>query len=178
MEELGIPPIFQIDERDKLVEILAFCFMPNHIHLLVRQAKENGISKFMQKTGGGLGRFLNKKYNKKGHSFSDAFNAVYIKTDEQLIAVINYIHADPISLIEPNFKEQGIKNPQKAIKFLEEEFRWSSLFDCLGRENFKSVTERNFILELLGGSEGCKNLLRDWILYKKVSQNNKELFLE
>src|SRR3989344_8557704 len=40
------PPDF-IDDREKMIEILAFCFMPNHIHLLVRQLIDNGISKFM-----------------------------------------------------------------------------------------------------------------------------------
>ncbi len=40
-------PISIIDERDKLVEIFAFCFMPNHIHFLVRQLKENTSAKVM-----------------------------------------------------------------------------------------------------------------------------------
>jgi REP element-mobilizing transposase RayT len=176
--ELGIPTILQSDERSKLVEVLAFSFMPNHIHLLLRQIQGGGISKFMQKVGGGLSRYLNIKYDKMGHLFSDSFKAVHIETDEQLIAVVNYIHGNAISLIESGWKENGIKDPKRVIKFLEEEFRWSSLFDYLGKENFKSVTERSFILELLDGPEGCKNLLRDWISYKKVSQNNKELFLE
>src|SRR3989344_677583 len=38
-----------VDTRDVLVDILAFCFMPNHIHLLLKQTKENGIHKFMVK---------------------------------------------------------------------------------------------------------------------------------
>lgn len=176
--ELGAHKILAKDEREKFVEVLAFCFMPNHTHLLVRQAKDGGISKFMQKVGGGYGGYFNRKYQRKGHVFQNEFKSVHIESDKQLIAVINYIHANPISLIEPNFKEQGIKNSKKVIKFLEEEFRWSSLFDYLGKENFKSVTERDFILEILGGSGGCRSLLRDWINYKKVSQDNKELFLE
>src|SRR3989344_4073703 len=39
--------------RDNFVEVLAFCFMPNHIHLLLRQVKDGGISQFMRKVGGG-----------------------------------------------------------------------------------------------------------------------------
>src|SRR3990170_888726 len=39
------------DERNLLVDILAFCFMPNHIHLLIRQATNNGITQFMRKFG-------------------------------------------------------------------------------------------------------------------------------
>lgn len=166
------------DKRDKFVNILAFCFMPNHMHLLVRQAKDNGISKFMQKVGIGLGKYFNKKYRRKGHVFQDAFKSIHIDNDNQLIAVLNYIHTNPTSLVEPGFKQSGVRNFEKVIKFLEEEFRWSSLFDYIGIENFKSVTERNFVLELLGDTEGYQKLLREWVLYKKVSQKNKDLFLE
>ena len=50
-------PISVTDSREKLVEILCFCFMPNHMHLLLRQIKDNGISKFMAKFGIGYGVF-------------------------------------------------------------------------------------------------------------------------
>ncbi len=179
LKDIGSPTIiFPEDKRNKFVEILVFCFMPNHIHLLVRQLKDGGISKFMQKVGIGLSKYFNRKHKRKGHVFQDAFRSVHIENDNQLITVVNYIHINPILIIEPNFKEQGIKDPEKTIKFLEEEFRWSSLFDYLGKGNFKSVTERGFVLDLLGGIEGCKNLLRDRIFYKKISKNNKEIFLE
>src|SRR3989344_525522 len=36
-----------IDSRNKLVEVLAFCLMPNHVHLLVKQIKDDGIAGFM-----------------------------------------------------------------------------------------------------------------------------------
>lgn len=41
------------DKREKVVEVLAFALMPNHIHLLVRQLVNNGISIYMQKMGSG-----------------------------------------------------------------------------------------------------------------------------
>ncbi|MDI6891239.1 MAG: transposase, partial [Thermodesulfovibrionales bacterium] len=61
------PP--RTDNRDLLVEILAFCLMPNHIHLLVKQLKEGGISKFMQKLGAGYAAYFKIKYDirLKGH---------------------------------------------------------------------------------------------------------------
>src|SRR3989338_11103858 len=46
----------EIDIREKLVDILAFCFMPNHIHLLLKQITENGLHDFMVKLGSGYGR--------------------------------------------------------------------------------------------------------------------------
>lgn len=166
------------DKRDKFVEILAFCFMSNHIHLLLKQIKDNGISKFMQKVGGGYGRYFNDKYKRKGHVFQDTFKSVYIENDNQLTTVFAYIHANPLSIIEPGYKEKGIKNPETAISFLQEEYRWSSYFDYLGKKNFPSITDRDFLLETLGGSQGCKDLIKNWILYKKYLNDSNNLFLK
>lgn len=155
-----------IPERNLFVEILAFCFMPNHLHLIIRQLKDGGISKFMQKIGG-YSMFFNKKYDRKGHLFN-RFNTVHIKNDEQLRNAFAYVHTNPLSLIEHGWKEKGIriKKVDRAIKFLEEEYRWSSFFDFIGRKNFPSVTVRDFFLELLNGEDGCKVTIRNWIKYK------------
>ena len=155
-----------VDKRDKMVEVLAFCFMSNHIHLLVKQLKEGGISRFMKKVGGGYANYFNKKYDRKGHLFNQ-FRAIHIKTDEQLWNVFVYIHANPISIIESGWKENGIKNPEKVTGFLEN-YKWSSYRDYIGKENFKSVTQRDFILDVLGEEVGCRQVLEDWIKYRKI----------
>ena len=153
------------DSRDLLVEILTFCFMPNHIHLLVRQLQDNGISNFMKKVRGGYASYCNTKYHRKGHLFN-RFNAVHIKSNDQLKNVFVYIHVNPISLIEPGWKEKGIKNTPKVIRFLKEKYRWSSFFDYIGKKNFPSVTVRDFLTEVMGGITGCKIAIEDWVKYK------------
>jgi len=165
------------DSRDKLVEILAFCFMPNHIHLLVKQLKDNGMAKFMAKLGGGYARYFNLKYDRKGYVFQNRFLAIRIKTDEQLKIVFAYIHANPVSLIEPNWKERGISNLQKVIKFIEK-YKWSSYSDYLGKPNFSSVTSREFILETMGGWEICQKFIEEWIKYRGRVKESSRLFLE
>lgn len=40
-------------KRDGLVEIICFCLMPNHHHLILKQSKEGGITQFMKKLGTG-----------------------------------------------------------------------------------------------------------------------------
>ncbi|MEK7664407.1 MAG: transposase [Patescibacteria group bacterium] len=82
-----------IDKRDRLVDVLVFCFMPNHIHLLLKQVKENGIHKFMIKLGSGYGRYFNQKNQRKGYVFQNRFQSVHIKNNNQLRTAINYIHA-------------------------------------------------------------------------------------
>ena len=164
------------EKRDLLVDILAFCFMPNHIHLLVRQLKDNGISQFMQKVGGGYVNYFNKKYDRKGHLFNQ-FRAILIKTNEQLENVFVYIHTNPISLIEPGWKEKGIENPEKVIEFLEN-YKWSSYQDYINKKNFPSITEREFMLKVMGGEQGCKEAVKGWITYKKEFKDFGDIILE
>ncbi len=166
-----------IDERDKLVEILAFCFMPNHIHLLVRQLKDGGITKFMSKIGTGYGGYFNRKYDRKGYVFQNRFSAIHIKNEEQLKTVFVYIHTNPISLIEPKWKEIGIKNPEKAIKFVEN-YKWSSYSDYIDKKNFPSATEREFLLKIMGGEQGCKDFIENWVKYKGEIRKFTDIALE
>jgi len=154
-----------LQERNMFVEVLAFSFMPNHLHLLLKQIKNDGIEKFMQKVGTGFAGYFNKKYNRKGHLFNK-FRAVHIKNDDQLKHAFTYVHTNLISLIEPGWKEKGVKNPEKVKEFLENNKR-HSYPDYLGKNNFPSVTNRDFLLETMGGINSCKAFVDNWITYKK-----------
>ena len=151
--------------------------MPNHFHLLVRQLVVGGISKFMKKLNGGYGGYFNRKYRRKGYVFQDRFIAVHIKNEEQLKVVFVYVHTNPISLIEPKWKELGIKEPEKAIKFVED-YKWSSYPDYIGKKSFPSLTDRDFILKIMDGEEGCKNFVESWIKYKGRIKEYPNLALE
>jgi len=176
-EKGGDPMSAAFDKRDRFVDVQCFCFMPNHIHLLMKQLKDGGITKFMRKVGAGYGRYFNTKYKRKGYVFQNSFRAVCIGDDRQLQTVFNYIHLNPASLVDPGWKENGINNPEKVGKFLED-YKWSSYLDYIGRNNFSSVTERNFLADFLGGARGCDLSMKDWIKYKKALIENQKLLLE
>jgi len=165
------------DYRDLLVEVLAFCFMPNHIHLLLKQLKNNGITKFMSKVGTGYGGYFNRKYGRKGYVFQNRFLTVHIKDNDQLKTVFVYIHTNPLSLTEPKWKEIGIRSPEKAIEFLEN-YKWSSYSDYIGKKNFPSVTTRDFVLKVMSGEEKCKEFVEGWVRYKGEIREFAELALE
>ncbi|MEK7080759.1 MAG: transposase [Patescibacteria group bacterium] len=170
--------VIEPDKRDKLVEVMSFCLMPNHVHLLARQIKDGGIIKFMSKIGGGYGGYFNRKYKRKGYVFQDRFERVLIKNDNQLRIVFVYIHANPLSLIEPGWKELGIKNPEKAQSFLEKKYKWFSYPDFIGGKSFPSVTDRDFLLDVMGGEERCKNAENDWIYHKAKIAKFSDIFLD
>ena len=163
-------------KRKLLVEILAFCLMPNHFHLLLKQIKEQGISQFMRKLGG-YATYINKKYGREGHLYQGRFRAVHIKDETQLKNVFVYVHVNPIDLIEPGWKEKGIRDSKKVIKFLEN-YRWSSYLDYLGKKNFPSVTNRELFNNIFGGQESCRKFVESWILYKAEIKNLGSVVLE
>lgn len=151
--------------------------MPNHVHLLVKQLEDGGITKFMQKVGAGYGGYFNRKYKRRGHVFQDRFRSVYIENDKQLMTIFNYIHVNPLSLFEPGWKEKGIKDIEKSIGFLEN-YKWSSYQDYIGKKNFVSVTERNLLTELMNDAGGCRKAVQNWLEYKQDLAKGNSLFLE
>ena len=173
----GLRKLEKRRERKLLVEILSFCLMPNHFHLLIRQLKDKGISEFMKKISGGYAVYFNKKYERDGHLFQGKFRAVLIKNEDQLKNVFVYVHANPIDLIEPGWKEKGIENPKKTIEFLEN-YRWSSYLDYIGKKNFPSLTKRELFYKILNRSSGCREYLENWIMYKAEIKELDQVALE
>jgi putative transposase len=150
------------EPRKILVEILAFCLMPNHYHLLLRQKRENGIVNFMQKLGTGYTMYFNQKYNRVGGLLQGRFKAVIVNKEEYFIHLPYYIHLNPLDLIMSKWQEGRIKNFNKAIKFLEN-YRWSSYLDYIGKKNFPSVTQRGFLLEFFGGEKEYRKATKKWL---------------
>lgn len=166
-------------KRECLVQIMAFCLMTNHVHLLVKQLRDGGISKFMQKIGAGYGGYYNKKYERSGHLLQGKYRIVHVKDDKQLVTVFVYIHTNPVAILAPNWKEMGIKGIelQKVIKFIED-FRWSSYADYLGNKNFPSVTSREFLLEAVGGIKEGRRFVNDWLQFKKELADFEQIAIE
>lgn len=83
------------NQKEQMVQIVAYCIMPTHIHLVVKQLSENGISMFMSNVLNSYARYFNLKYGRKGPLWVGRFKRVLIETDEQLWHVIRYLHLNP-----------------------------------------------------------------------------------
>lgn len=151
-------------ERELLVEILCFCLMPNHYHLMLRQKRDGGITEFMRKLGTGYTNYFNIKYNRVGHLFQGKFQAVHIEKQAHLLYLPHYIHLNPLDLYMPEWRDRKIRNVTKALKFLES-YRWSSYLDMIGKKNFSSVSQREFLAQIYGSrtSRDYKNVVREWL---------------
>lgn len=77
--------------EERIVDVVAYCLNPNHYHLLLRQKKERGIERFMQRLGTGYTKYFNAKYDRSGVLFQGKFRASHIDSDEYLLRVLVYI---------------------------------------------------------------------------------------
>ncbi len=160
--------------RELLVEILVWCLMPNHYHLLVRQLVDGGVSLFMKKLNGGYTCSFNIKYERSGSLFQGKFKAVRLATDAHFSHIPFYIHLNPLDLIEPSWKGQGVKDYKKAIDFLEQ-YRFSSHMDYIDKKNFPSVGQRDFLLNIFNGSTEYKKQCYQWLKSFSQNQNIEEM---
>ncbi|PJA40363.1 hypothetical protein CO178_02335 [candidate division WWE3 bacterium CG_4_9_14_3_um_filter_34_6] len=80
------------------VSLFAFCLMPNHFHLLLKQSSKYGMTKLLSRISSSYTRYFNEKYKKNGQLWEGTYKAVAIETERQFNKVISYIHENPIEL--------------------------------------------------------------------------------
>lgn len=83
--------------KKKLVEIVAYCLMPTHVHFILMPDKENGITRFMNVVLNSYTRYFNIKHRRKGPLWQSRSKKILIETDEQLIHLTRYIHLNPVT---------------------------------------------------------------------------------
>ncbi len=148
-----------------LVEIIAYCFMPNHIHLILKQVFENGISKFMSNISNSYTRYFNTKYGKNGALFEGRFKAIRVETDEQLLHLSRYVHLNPFS-----------SHVIKSIEALER-YPYSSFSEYVGKDKADRCTKR-IILSHFKAPKDYKKFVFDQADYQKELEYIKHLILD
>lgn len=144
--------IFPVDETKKIVNIISYCLMPNHFHLLVKQLKDGGISEFMRKFIHSYTKYRNVKYSRKGPIFQGMFKAVLVGSDEQLLHLSRYIHLNPLV--------------SSLVKDLNQ-YEWSSYKEYVGT-GVSGSTAKEDILAFFKTPEKYKQFVLDQADYGKT----------
>lgn len=157
-------------EQKKLVNIIVFCLLNNHFHLLLQEIKEGGISKFMQRLGTGMSYRYNLKYDEKGSIFQGSFRSRTVDDDNYLQQVIAYIQ------LKNTYDVYGKKI--QSEKDFEEAYAWacgypySSLGDHIGTVE-RPIIERSFVTDIFSPNE-FKEFGKDFIENRAVVECEKE----
>ena len=113
---------YELDTNNPVVHIIAYCIMPTHVHLILKQVNDNGISLYMKNVFDSYTRYFNSKYQRKGTLWESKFKSVHVESNEQLLHLTRYIHLNPTTA--------GIvKEP--------EEWPYSSYMEYLNKSNEK-----------------------------------------
>jgi len=158
-------------ERKPTVSIACFCLMPNHLHLLVKQKENNGISLFMQKLGTAYTMYFNKKQNRSGVLFQGVFKSSHINREEYLIHLTRYIHLNPLELCEPAWKEKEVAIKKSSYDFVNQ-YPWSSYQDYLGKKKFYKILWPEILSDLCSSPKQYEQFVKEWAI-KDLDQIEK-----
>lgn len=143
-------------EEERLVHIVNWCLMPNHYHLCVQELVPGGIVKFLQKTMTGYTMYFNTKYQRSGVLFQGKTKSQHVHSDAYLRYLQYYIDYNPLDLLIPKWKENGIPHKQKALEFLRE-YRWHKKGDY--EHYVDSIGEADFLVK----DDICFEDIDNWV---------------
>ena len=121
---------YELDINNSVVEIIAYCIMPTHLHLILKQLTDNGISSFIKNSLDSYTRYFNNKYSRRGTLWQGRFKSVYVESNEQLLHLTRYIHLNPTTA-------SLVKNP--------EEWPYSSYLEYLNKSNNKICNYEEYL---------------------------------
>ena len=151
-----------------LVEVGAYCLMPNHVHFVLKEVEEGGIAAFMQRIFTGYTMYFNKKNDRTGALFAGSYKSKHLATDRYFKHAINYVHMNPIELYEPDWK-QGSGN----LGTIEEKLRaykYSSLLDHTGTNRPEKKLLGSEVFTLFDAPTSLSTMLFDaQAYYREIS---------
>ena len=106
-EREKILALLHLNNFNSEIKLLSYSLMPNHFHLLVKQASEMAIDKFMNSLNTRYTMYFNKKYKPVGCLYQGVYKAVLIDSDEQLLQLSRYIHRNS-PLLENKSATKGL----------------------------------------------------------------------
>lgn len=148
-----------------LIEIYAYCLMPNHYHLLVKELLENGIRKFIANMQNSYAKYFNTKRKRQGSLFTEMFKNVRVEDEEQFVHLARYIHLNPLTTYVISKKEELDTYP------------WSS-FPGYFNNSPTEFLETNTLLSLYKANKDLETFTKDQIDYQRQIHNFTYLVLE
>lgn len=155
--------LYQTDVGERIVAIGAYELMPNHVHILIKEISENGITEFMRKINTAYSMYFNKKYERVGPLFQGTFAAEHVTRDEHLKYLFAYIHLNLIKLIEPQWKENGIKNLKRAQYHIEK-YPFSSYASYCGKPCIAdNILSKREFPDHFSQKHDFKDFINEWL---------------
>lgn len=167
-------------EREPLVRILASTLLDNHFHLLIQEVREGGAAKFMQRLGGSLSAYFNKKYAEKGSLFQGSYHARVVSEDEHLRYLAFYILVKNVLDMYPGGLVAVMQNFDNAWEWAKR-YPYSSLRDVVsGKESPLLEDPERLMSGIIGAGDSFKSEAKELLDFHMATHGEdlKSVMLE
>lgn len=146
----------------KIIDIICYCLMPNHFHLLLRQKQEGGTTEFISKLANSYTKYFNIRNKRIGPLFQGEFKAVHIESNEQILHLSRYIHLNPlVSYITKDL----------------DTYQWSSYPEFINQTN-NNLCSKEIILEQFKSPQDYRKFVLDQEDYGKQLEAIKHQLID
>lgn len=144
----------------KEIELLVYCLIPNHFHLLIKQKSPRSIESFMRSLLTKYSTYFNKRYQRVGGLFQGTYKAVLIENENHLLHLSRYIHLNPVK--HPDVKDTPLHTLRNS---------YSSYPEYLGQRKTDWI-KTDFILSFFKSAQ--KTHLKDILSYQSFIEDYLE----
>lgn len=148
--------------------VIAWCLMPNHFHLLVRQDGAGCSGHMVQCTCNGYAQAFNRRRRHSGTLFQGRYQRILVSSDEYLRHLCRYIHANPV---------------KDGFALTPELWPYSNYADWIGERRAtafdqaavqRQIVEQTFLAEFFGGIGRYREYVRNWAERKYMPEPLRE----
>lgn len=166
-------------EQERLVNIIAFCLVENHFHLILQELVEGGIARFMQRLGTGMAMKFNERYEEKGSLFQGAYRAKTILDDRYFRYVTTYVQFKNTLDVYSGGQKKARYNFDHAYDWARA-YQYSSLGDYTGVFD-RPIVDKEFLSSLFTPTkyrDFCEDFLLGRHVDDEVTQAHRAGFFE
>lgn len=151
-----------VGEGEQLVGIIAYCLLPNHFHLLLKQNVDHGVSQFMQRLGTAYTMFFNQQEKRSGGLFQGKFKATHLDGDFALPTLSAYVNL--------NYMHHKIKPNKSLVKSSLDDYLLGAGLACTN--GICNKNEINNIITEVGGLDEYKAFIKNASITFADNKNN------
>ncbi len=159
-----------IYKNNEGIEIIAYCIMSNHAHILVKIDSIDNMQQWMKKVNTGYAMYYNRRNDRVGYVFRDRYKSQVIRNEKHLYTCIDYIHENPVKAHICGKKEEydfssyisKYKGNQNEVKM-----QIAQMFNNI-EENSKKEKFEFIESEEESKEENCQNIINDFLKEKGI----------
>jgi putative transposase len=121
-----------INNKISRVDIIAYCLMPTHFHLILYQTESQGIEYFIRDLCCAYSHYFNLRHKRKGPLWQNRFGSSCLYTHQEVLETSRYVHLNPSTAYLTNHPAQ---------------WAYTSFHEYIDKNSTQSICNTNALLE-------------------------------